>query len=70
MIITKIFRRLRKRLDGPGIAAEFDLRINHANFHNFISSMMVAVVEDKTKARSGLRIPFTRDRRDGDDPDA
>jgi hypothetical protein len=34
MIITQIFRCLRKRLDGPGIAAEFDLRINHASLHN------------------------------------
>src|SRR5712691_6854932 len=33
MVVTQVFRRLGKRLDRPGIAAKFDLRINHTSFH-------------------------------------
>src|ERR1700720_2684775 len=33
MVVTKVLRRLGKRLDRPCIAAEFDLRINHTSFH-------------------------------------
>src|SRR4051794_39850339 len=33
MIVTQLFRRLGKGLDGARIAAEFDLRVNHASFH-------------------------------------
>src|SRR6516164_4011422 len=33
MVVPQVFRRLGKRLDRPGIAAKFDLRINHTSFH-------------------------------------
>ena len=33
MIVTKILRRLSERLDGPRIAAELNLRINHPSLH-------------------------------------
>jgi len=33
MVVTHVFRRLGKRLDRPGIAAKFGLRINHTSFH-------------------------------------
>jgi hypothetical protein len=33
MVVTQVFGRLGKRLDRPGIAAKFDLRVNHTSFH-------------------------------------
>jgi hypothetical protein len=38
MVVPQVFRRLGKRLDRPGIAAESGLRINHTSFHHPSSS--------------------------------
>src|SRR5437588_3687199 len=33
MVVAQVFRCLGERLDRPGIAAKFNLRINHTSFH-------------------------------------
>ena len=34
MVVTQVFRGLRKCFDRSRIAAEFDLRVNHTSFHD------------------------------------
>jgi hypothetical protein len=40
MVVTQVFRRLGKRLDRSGVAAKFDLRINHASLHRSLLCVM------------------------------
>ena len=70
MIITQILRCLCKRLDRSSIAAEFDLWINHASFHNLPFLYDGERLCTKSEVRSGFKAPFTRDRARWGDPNA
>ena len=57
MVVTQIFRRLRKRLDRPRFAAKLDLRINHTSFHRRLplSRCEVSRQIPAIRGRSGSR---------------